>query len=198
MIFAMPSVPHSGHHFMRYRVFVGYNDNSPYDWDADITRGESRLNDPSIISGHFHGPEMYLWEQIVQQYPVIVPLRHPARNWLSFQKRRKSHLLWSSQWDNMIRLSKTFVSPLYIHIDQLDVREDEAAIMLDAADLDHEVDWSTDKNETGARYGTEFAEITEDLLEDIPQEYIDFYYETMPKSINVKDIRLKEEGVVFV
>jgi len=168
MIFACPSVPNNGHHVMRFRIFPDYEDNSPYD-------DKSAYHARTVISGHFHEAEIPMWRDIVKEYRTIIPLRHPARSLLSYQKRGKNYETWFGQWVAMIMMDELFKDPLYINIDRPAIRDTQAFIIREAMGIDDPfIDWTVNE-QSGSKYGTHDAEITPDLMKWVPDQFVDYY-----------------------
>ena len=177
MRFTCPSVPHNGHHLLRNRIMIRYHNLTPFDY-------ENAKDEQAIVSGHFHFNELHRWEQIIYKYPAIIPLRHPARNLMSFQKRAKSYELWMFFWSTMICFDHMYVDPLFVHIDDPEIRDYEVDLIQQRAEIErHQIDWSVDRGETGSQYGLHDVEITNEIMKQVPDRFLKYYYEKMPSKL---------------
>lgn len=99
---------------------------------------------------------------------TVIPLRHPARCLASFRSRNRKYNFFTEQWDNMLKHN---LDAHYIHIDDPDRRdEDIANIPLNLGT----VDWRPSIT-TGMKMHNHNLVITDEMLAEIPQQYIDFY-----------------------
>lgn len=130
------------------------------------------FNEGRIEQCHFTDKKMNKMNKLVAKANlIVVPLRHPARCLESFRRRGRAYGLYLQQWDNLIENPP---KAYYVHIDDLDRRD------ADIARFEHlihvPVDWNPSLA-SGAKRGTHNLEITNALLHDVPQDYIDFYME---------------------
>lgn len=102
---------------------------------------------------------------------VIIPLRHPARCLEAFKRRSKEYSYFTEQWDNMLNMAGD-MSPYYIHIDDIDRRDDDIKRLCVRTGGD--IDW-TPSIHAGMKTHTYDLEITDDMVKEIPKRYIDFY-----------------------
>ena len=175
--FVAISVPHNGYHLLKNRVMTGYDYKNCHD-------RPNTLADNTVVSGHYYFYETHLWVKYLMALPSIIVLRHPARSLLSFQKRNKTYTEWFHQWSTMILMDGLFINPLYVHIDNKDIRNEQALRIRKSAGIkDKEIDWSVTKgngdNSTGSYHDTEFAPIGQNDPYIIPQLFIDYYFEKM-------------------
>ena len=172
MIIACPSVPHTGHHFLKNRIFKELIPCSP----ADFDRGGLNNN---VIMAHFDIEFMDAWNVIVKEMPVIIPLRHPARSRISSELRgvlgsnAKRHL---KQWARLLEIDRIAEDVTYFHLDDMEIREGQANAICSRFGIDLDIDWSVNA-ESGSKCGTHDLKITDSMLKSVPKEFIDFYLE---------------------
>jgi hypothetical protein len=65
----------------------------------------------------------------------------------------------------------------FLHLDNYDIREKQAAKIMDVIGEDFEIDWSVSE-ETGSKAGTHQIDITSELMAGIPKSFVQFYEET--------------------
>lgn len=159
---------------MRYRFFekIGFIAWPPHH--------KIKSNNDHVLMGHFEDTLKFnqRWMELGKVFPAFVPLRHPARSLLSMKARHVPPHVYDHQWQSQLEFGHKFISTMYIHLDDKEIRERQLIDMLEF--LGHEpwdFDWSVDEKETGSKKKTHDAEITEELLKEVPQEYIDFYEE---------------------
>ena len=170
MIIACPSVPHTGHHFLKNRIFNEWTPCSP----ACVIE-----SDNIVIMAHFDIEFMDVWRMVVKEMPVIIPLRHPARSRVSFERRGTlgsdvvGHL---NQWTRLIAIDKIAEDVTYFHLDDNEIREKQIDAICSRFNIDHDVDWSVNA-ESGSKCGTHDLKITDSMMKSVPSEFIDFYLE---------------------
>lgn len=173
MIIAAPSVPHTGHNFVCKRILKNY----PL-YSASVTPAEMYTKQKKLaIADHYWPNTIENWKYYLEHYPTIVSLRHPARCLLSHELRNTIHAnieRFRMHWVNMMELIPYANEVYYLHLDDYDIREAQAAKIMRVVGEEFEIDWSVSA-ETGSKKNTEQAEITAELLEKIPQEFIEFY-----------------------
>jgi hypothetical protein len=87
--------------------------------------------------------------------------------------------LWEHMWHTTLQFSDVYIDPLYVHIDDKELRDYEVDLIQERAGIEkHQIDWSVDRVETGSQYGLHDAEITDDVLNDVPERFLDYYYNT--------------------
>jgi hypothetical protein len=155
----VPTIMHSGSRILRYRVL------EPFD------------------KVEFHLTECKRFRRELEERQVFTSLRHPRRIRESFkrreEKRTKSRYPYNQkyfdlQWREMIdRIAK--LSPYYLHVDH-PAREKEIDRMEDYFNMELSRDFTFTEDSSSS--GTWDIDIEE--CPEVPQEYIDFYYETMP------------------
>jgi hypothetical protein len=64
----------------------------------------------------------------------------------------------------------------FLHLDNYDIREKQAAKIMEVIDEDFEIDWSV-STETGSKAGTHEAEITDAMMAKVPESFVQFYEE---------------------
>jgi hypothetical protein len=170
---------HSGTNLLRYEILK--------EWDLQGRNKEhhyfrhlflnQRVDDyDCTIAAHLVDHVMDKWIPAFEEFPIYTSMRHPARVWESFKRRGKSKESYDSQWRNMIDVVYKY-DPFFVHIDRPDIRDSQVSEMARRLDKPLKTDWHVGKD-TGSHKNTHNLEITEELLKEIPQEYIDFYYET--------------------
>ena len=170
MIIACPSVPHTGHHFLKNRIFKEWTPCSP----ACVIE-----SDNSVIMAHFDIEFMDVWRRVVKEMPVIIPLRHPARSRVSFERRGTlgsdvvGHL---HQWARLMEIDRIAEDVTYFHLDDNEIRETQIKAICSRFNIDHAIDWSVNA-ESGSKCGTHDLEITDSMMKSVPSEFIDFYLE---------------------
>ena len=106
-------------------------------------------------------------------------LRHPRRVAESWRRRLPNNPTrtvegFNYEWDRMINFYHPTMSA-YIHPDH-ECRDEDVACMAELTGLDLTCDWPLGKR-SGAMKNT--VGIGLDMCPEVPQEFIDFYYETI-------------------
>lgn len=178
MIIISPSVKHCGHHFLRYRIlepyFTGWPPHTqiPYEDKNYCLYGHFEHNNTNNFNT--------LWNNYGGMTTAVIPLRHPARVLESYRRRstvqsREGEFM--QEWRYMMDITQNFKDVWWFHLDDNDLREEQAhAIQFDLLGQAVDIDWSVNKK-TGSKKDTHDLTITNELLKDIPQSFIDFYEE---------------------
>ena len=171
------SIPHNGHHLVKNRILPDFPNMIGHEF-----YGSRHINDEDLlIWGHYHAYELHLWVRLVPQYQIIMPLRHPVRSMMSFIDRGKSYDEWNFHWASLMLLRGLYVNPLYLHVDNLEVRHREALLIREAAVVKGDyIDWSLGKD-TNSEHGNAFIDIDKNILKTVPKRYIDFYEASLDK-----------------
>lgn len=180
MIVCCPSVPHCGHHFLMYRMFTDKAQSREYGWRILAPKLPPHIELNTVYAAHFDPMWMPHWHRLVSRYPVIVPLRHPARVAASYAGRTTVRSMrgdWVSQWDRMLSLSTD--NWLFLHLDDPAIRVRQAQDILNLIGSNRIIDWSIG-DDSGSKAGTHDLELTPELLEGVPQRFIDFYEGAKP------------------
>jgi len=159
---------------MKSRIFKSYDVRSPLD---------DTLSSKCALMGHFDYKFSLAWGYWMQQenVQIIIPLRHPARCLASFNKRNTINSTYESycrQWDTLISMTRKLSNIMYLHLDDKVIRDKQAKAILEVIGLSHDVDWSV-ATETGSKHGTHEIEISDTLLENVPEKFINFYNSKM-------------------
>ena len=176
----VPTIMHSGTHLLRYVVLRARGKTEPelawYDDWEDTKYGTPRMRT-------FHLTECKDNQQYIANLQVFTSLRHPRRIRESFRRRQDvgnharypyNQETFDWQWREMIdNISKH--DPIYLHVDD-EVRDKEVALIAKAIDKPCVADWAVGK-ESGSVTGTH--DIAIDDCPEVPQEYIDFYFDTI-------------------
>ena len=193
MIIVCPSVQYSGHHFTLNRVFKAWwMRGGHHDDDYSEESGQYFAQPPThpvnkentILTGHFDDSYSYLYHVLAIKNPLCVPMVHPSRNRESWKRRNTfsdlPHGRYMTAWNRLIDLCDKvgYDNIHFLHLDDKEIREKQAALMQRLIGSKDEIDWSVDPEGTGARHGTQDYEITTDDLHATPEEFVDFYYET--------------------
>jgi len=80
MIVACPTVPHTGSYFIVKHLFEGYE---------QVLFNQQHTQEDAIYFDHMFPHKRASIEAICDQYPVIIPLRHPKVCALSWERRNK-------------------------------------------------------------------------------------------------------------
>jgi hypothetical protein len=171
----VPSVMHSGTHVLRYKILRAFfKDNE----DTCLFNANSKHE----MVG-FHVDELYRFIEDMDSQ-VIVPMRHPRRIAKSWKSRERipartpycAENLYS-QLEQLQDLDK--YNPMYVHIDMPEIRDKQVQELGALLGLDLHYDWVPDR-ESGSVAGNWDIEIEQ--CPEVPQKYIDWYYETARKT----------------
>lgn len=167
MVVCIPTIMHTGTHFVKEHLFKDYKPLSivnDYDGEGDAKYCFH------VVSGATMGyglPRAYT-------NPVVVPLRHPYRVKQAFEKRYNGEDfdLMHDQWYNMITHISKF-NPYYLHLDDEERREKDLQNLNKGLGLNLQTDWSLQ----GSKSGTNLINVPKSINDPhVRQEYIDFYY----------------------
>jgi len=176
VIINLPSVPHTGHHFMMYRVFTMFKP-KPVNDDPHFDDGDS-------VADHFHDFNMAAWTRVLPRYRCFISLRHPCRVLASHEGRNTvlaNRMRFVQQWEQMMLMHEQgyYNDPFYFHLDGFGgLREAEAEYMLGQVGESHAVDWSVNE-ESGSKANTHEMEITKHWLDKVPAKFVQFYEQTI-------------------
>ena len=173
----VPTMMHSGTHILRFCIMKGYHRGSPQ--KEYFFNGESgrKMNVFHLNPEPF--PQEY--EEMMAELPVFTSMRHPYRMWESYKKRSEKdrrnyrHDVFLRQWDRLIKIVSKY-DPLYVHVDAPEVRDLQVQRMAEKTGLPLKYDWGVN-TWSGSVHGNHAIDVRED--KKVPQEFIDFYYETM-------------------
>ena len=171
MILVMPTVPYSGTHFLKSRILN-------QDGLFKVINPSEGCSGDKIYSSHYEDRFMAGWLNLVANYPTIIIMRHPYRNKIACERRptTRNHVFdWYQNWTGLIDVSYHFVDVMYLHVDDMDIREDEAAAIRKRfrPDLGRHIDWTLNGKDTNTKSGTHSIDIEHDS--EIPEIFIDFY-----------------------
>lgn len=170
------TIPHSGTHVLRYQILRAHFE----DGDECLFNGDSKNKMVKC-----HTDQLFRFSKEFENYPIFTSLRHPRRIAKSFEERHEKfgNRLNNYTWDNFHNHFRILIdlvdkkSPFYLHVDN-DVRDKEVEVMREFLDLPIESNWEVCKR-SGAVCGNHDIDI--DQCPEVPQEYIDFYYETIER-----------------
>ena len=175
MEICVPSIMHSGTHVLRYQVL---NAHFQDDEDTCFFNGNSK----NKMHG-FHVDQAYRFQSKLEGNHILSPLRHPRRIAKSFKSREraKSRMPYTEknlykQFDLMMDLDELYPI-LYLHVDH-EIRDSEVELMSWALVLPLEKNFEVCKR-SGSVAGNH--EVPLDECPEVPQHYIDFYYETIQR-----------------
>ena len=173
MIIVMPTVPYSGTHFLKHRIL---NE----DWHFDHRNPDKPPGANTIYSSHYETHFISRWVELVTEYPTVIVMRHPYRNKIACERRpilNHVNMGWLHNWTGLLTVAKHFKDVMYLHVDDCEIREEQAGIIRKRfrPDLDPVIDWTLN-DKTNTKSDTHKLEIQDDLA--IPKEFINFYEET--------------------
>lgn len=154
MTILVASVMHTGTHFVTDILLEGYIDNQEY------------------YQCHFDNKHWNKMTNVLKMADIIIiPLRHPVRCLASFRAKSRPFKFFQEQWDNML---KRDLNAHYVHID------DPIRRYKDVESFKHvlpvkDFDWAP-TYKSGVRTHTHGLTVTDELLKEIPAEYVDFYW----------------------
>ena len=131
----------------------------------------------------FHLTECKRFTNELKNHKIFTSLRHPRRIREAFKRREHNPARYpyneeyfNIQWREMIDRIAT-LDPFYLHVDMPEVRDAEVDLMSEYFGRELPKNWEV--VETEHTYGTHDVPVEE--CPPVPQEYIDFYYETIKK-----------------
>jgi hypothetical protein len=173
---------HTGTHLLSRQVFNDFADAPLYMVDGVDYQMRVHLTD-------FSHDKMHKW--IGKDIQIVSPMRHPARVMESFRRRDRKlrpedkpeglNILpgqdFESQWENL-RYYNSQCEINYIHIDDLENRDNQVKELGEKIGYDLTCSWPLSIKESGASHGTHDLEITQELINQVPDWILD-YYETL-------------------
>lgn len=174
---AVPSIMHSGTHVLRYQILKAHFQED--DKDTCFFNGNSK----NKMHG-FHVDQAHRFESQLHNCKIFSPLRHPRRVARSFKSREraKSRMPYIqqnvyNQFDIMSMLDKRF-DIIYLHVDAPEVRDLEVELMAWELNLPLEKNFEVCRR-SGSVAGNH--DIPLDNCPEVPDKYINFYYETIER-----------------
>lgn len=179
MIIAMPTVPHSGTHFLRLRVLKGREQVNGQDRFRMLNPTDKIEEGRDIIfTAHYDPKYLARWADIVNEYPTVIVMRHPARTTESYKRRGviggNGGVPQHGQWDKLLYMSEFFNDVMFLHLDSPVIRIIQARAIQKRFEIPMGVDWTVGQ-EVNTKAGTHEWEPPDDY--DVPQEHINFYQE---------------------
>lgn len=168
MKICIPSIRHSGTRLLMKKIFKGWKAANPL--DPRFKAGNY------MIAGHVYPPSLDYMIGYMENYPIVVPLRHPSRVWKSFADRDMSYDFFCDHWYNMIKFVD-ILSPNYIHIDVIDRRDDDLLKVEQKFGIELQHDWTID--DTVCDKGNATMNITHKDTIKMPNFILDFYERTL-------------------
>ncbi len=168
MIVATPTITHTGTRFLHRQIF-----HSPKLFMVTNPHIQPKYKDIIIHVHMFSKLKSKYNAMLIAGWPIVIPLTHPARNKESQRRQNRWPKEFKEQWLNMINFC-TQCQPLFLHLDDKKIREQQAEKICEQFGLPKEIDW-TPRKTTGAIHGTHELELTEKYLQRVPQYFIDFY-----------------------
>jgi hypothetical protein len=172
-----PTMMHSGTHILRFCILKGFYKMEPN--GPHLFNGQTENKMHVFHLNHDQFPAEYI--SMMQSIPVFTSLRHPYRIWQSYVKRSERdrinyrHEKFILQWRRLIDLVAPN-NPHYVHVDAPEIRDKQVEEMGESLGLELGYDWTVDAK-SGSVAGTHQIDVRDDKR--VPQEFIDFYYETM-------------------
>ena len=171
----LPTIMHTGNHLAQQHIFKGFTQ-CPH---VAIKEAEGL----SLITSHVIDDVMDRWWTSLPHADVVfTTLRHPARVMESFRRRGRSLKAgdrqydegcnFESQWKNLIEISKEYEIN-YIHIDLPD-RDKYVEKASSVLGIDLGKGWPV----LGEQQGTKDLEITDELINQVPDFIMGFYEKT--------------------
>lgn len=187
MMICVPTIMHSGTHTLRYEILKEEGDGKNKDnWNFMGSGPSARDCEVStILGGHLNNSMMDKWEDAFKEFPVFTCLRHPVRIAETFRRRGKCIRHLNEMWMNMIEVVDKY-DPFYIHVDDKQVRDAQVKLMGEILGLPLKTNWPINKD-TNSITGTHDFDISD--TKDVPQEFIDFYYEKRYATENLQSKR---------
>lgn len=184
MLICTPSVMHSGTHLLRHFILKDFRMLGTKQIEGVLYQ----------TGGHFINsalPNLLSWfDKRDQEYPLICPMRHPARIRASFLARGRQLIYdpenkrnsypnegsdYESQWKNLIATNEKY--PIYfIHVDDIENRDKQVRELGKILDMFLTCDWPIN-DLSNAKKGTHTLEITPELEEQVPTWIMEYYNE---------------------
>lgn len=168
MIVCVPSIRHSGTRLVTKHIlsdFVPVNPRQPIPNDGKC----------HVITGHVTEPSLEYMNHYMQNFPSIVPMRHPASIWKSFADRDMSYDFYFDHWLNLMELYAEYPMAI-VHVDRhdRDYYLNEASKFLG---VPLSTTWPNDAT-TGDCGNAEIV-VTDLMASKIPSIIMDFYQSTL-------------------
>jgi hypothetical protein len=165
MIIATPTITHTGTRFLHREIFKTFKVKNV---------GDARDDENVIYHVHMFDKEKVKLNVFANNgWPVVIPLVHPARNFESICRRNKWPKEFFEQWNNMLEFCEQ-CSPMFLHLDDIELRELQSKDLIRAFDLPNDINWEP-KTTVGATHGTHELVLTDAHIVKVPRRYIDFY-----------------------
>jgi len=172
MIIATPTITHTGTRCLHRRVLK-----SPEVYRVCSPGHQKPGTHGIVFHTHMFSSLRNIWESYAEaDLPIIIPLVHPARNFVSCVGYKRPEGQFEEQWDNLIAFVET-CNPMFLHVDDKELREVQAEKIQKAFQIPLGVDWTADKT-SGAVHGTNELGETELPINCVPENYIEFYNRT--------------------
>ena len=168
MIILIPSVMHTGLHLL-LDVFKHWKVIGPV-LDGSQVMTPPQDEERYIIPVHLTKSNREIY-RLVQDYPSVVPMRHPVKVLESFKRRGLTQEYFEEQWKCLIRIKDRLIR--YVHVDQ-ERRDQDLEIAGKLAGTRLSSDWPilTVKN-------TIDFEVTEDRVKSLPDWVMEHYKWTL-------------------
>lgn len=135
---------------------------------------------------------MQRWRELLPDFPIIVPLRHPKRVFLSWQRRGKPTGHCIQEWKNIIEIVDKY-NPYYLPVDSQS-REFYLEKIQDKFGLGFDVTWEP----RGSKTGSIHKNIEDIYIEPVAEAYVNSIQWFIDEHWNkVKTEPKMIEGVIF-
>ena len=162
---ALLTIMHTGTRFVRSSILN----------DFDFFHLQQEIHQRSVNPGWFGHiyPENYpdIEDRVLGHSDIVVPLRHPARVRLSWERRKRNIDRLELCWDYLIDVISKH-DPVYIPIDS-ESREYKLSQASERLGVTLSTDWGVVCSEVG----TSDIEITDEMKSKVRGKVMDFYYE---------------------
>lgn len=169
------TIMHSGTHVLRYQILKAFFQDGDTDCYFNGNSGNTMVK--------CHVDQLYRFQKELDTYPVFTSLRHPRRIAASFRQRRA---LFNNKMNNYTEESfhrqfRALIDevapkgPFYLHMDD-DIKDKEVEVIGEFLDLPLKPNWEVSKR-SGAVCGNHDIKLVD--CPEVPQEYEDFYYDTI-------------------
>lgn len=164
MIIVLPTIMHTGNTLMQ--EIIGYE---------VIGCAQEPRSDDTVIHAHTTNSLYDQLEKCMDKYPSIIPMRHPARVWRSFQQRDsgKTMKTYREQFGCMVELTEGR-NVSYIHVDQPELRDTELDQASRRLGINNKTAWPI----VNSVAGTHELDITNDMVAEIPEWILEYYKRT--------------------
>lgn len=177
-IFVVPTVMHSGTHFT-FSLFgsLGRWTISGIDTiDDDFKQTPDDVN--HVLFYHMLDQVMDTIEKVMDKYPSVIPLRHPARIYESWYRRIGVRMWADPEKDNLNKQMRNLINiadkydPTYILIDS-----DKKDRWLERANNRLDVEFKTDWSVNHSNFGAARIPVTKEMEDRVPEFVNNFYHE---------------------